>query len=215
MLALPPSPFRPSVTILTRASAIAGGLAAAGSVCADLPENRCGRRSLVGPPRRAATGFAGPSLRYGPIPRVTRAGPLRVRPASLGGPNGRISPSTPLSGIQVLFFERGTSTCANTIRSTARHSERGFIRRSAKAVSVGVRSSFRGTFAPVFLCRPEYDRAGRPSPRSVSHFISRRKSRFISHFISRSIFESKVPVRKRQCYRPRHSLEGGQGACRC
>lgn len=52
------------------------------------------------------------------------------------------------------FFWRGTSTCTNTctntISSPARHSERGFIRKSAKAVSVGLRSSFRGTSAPVF-----------------------------------------------------------------
>ena len=76
---------------------------------------------------------------------------------------------------------------------------------------VGIRSSFRGTSAPVFVYRPRCDRAGRPSPRSISHFISRLKSRFIS----RSNFEAKVPVRKRQCYRPRHSLEGGRGSCRC
>ena len=71
--------------------------------------------------------------------------------------------------------------------------------------------NLRGTFSPMLRHRLCDDRALGPSPRSISHFISRLKSHFISHFISRSIFERKVPVRKRQCYRPRHSLEGDEG----
>src|SRR6202000_596613 len=135
-----------------------GGALAAGFFGGRPPENRGGRRSLVGPSRRAATAYGGPPLRFGPIPaRHTRAGPLEDAPRLRGRACRSHSAAHPaFRGSGAVFCERGTSTCANTISSNARHSERGFIRKSP------TRSSARSK--PEYCLGCSHGRAARPSP---------------------------------------------------
>ena len=55
-----------------------------------------------------------------------------MRPASLGGPNGRISPPPRFPGFGAVFCERGTAIYANMVSINVRHGEPGFIWRLAR-----------------------------------------------------------------------------------